>query len=137
MPGYVIHFFFFVIKWFNLLIIGDPLDKSIIIRPLEPQPATALAREFMIKTRYIPHSLGAIQIIRDTVRDSVNKWHREEGSTKMSWVIFLSIFELNFTKKSSKSYVFCKMKIVTSHRGRAEGGSKIGQKVSRIIWMAP
>ena len=30
---------------------GDPLDKSITIRPLEPQPATALAREFMIKTR--------------------------------------------------------------------------------------
>lgn len=30
---------------------GDPLDKSIQIRPLEPQPATHLAREFMIKTR--------------------------------------------------------------------------------------
>lgn len=30
---------------------GDPLDKSIIIRPLEAQPATHLAREFMIKTR--------------------------------------------------------------------------------------
>ncbi|XP_033639605.1 116 kDa U5 small nuclear ribonucleoprotein component-like [Asterias rubens] len=30
---------------------GDPLDKSIIIRPLEPQPAMHLAREFMIKTR--------------------------------------------------------------------------------------
>lgn len=30
---------------------GDPLDKSIIIRPLESQPATHLAREFMIKTR--------------------------------------------------------------------------------------
>jgi len=30
---------------------GDPLDKSITIRPLEAQPATALAREFMIKTR--------------------------------------------------------------------------------------
>lgn len=30
---------------------GDPLDKSIIIRPLEQQPATHLAREFMIKTR--------------------------------------------------------------------------------------
>ena len=28
-----------------------PLDKSIIIRPLEPQPAPHLAREFMIKTR--------------------------------------------------------------------------------------
>ncbi|OTF79195.1 hypothetical protein BLA29_011840, partial [Euroglyphus maynei] len=30
---------------------GDPLDKSITIRPLEPQPAPHLAREFMIKTR--------------------------------------------------------------------------------------
>lgn len=30
---------------------GDPLDKSILIRPLEAQPATHLAREFMIKSR--------------------------------------------------------------------------------------
>eukprot|EP00123_Amoebidium_parasiticum_P017644 comp23931_c0_seq1/m.42254 comp23931_c0_seq1/g.42254 ORF comp23931_c0_seq1/g.42254 comp23931_c0_seq1/m.42254 type:complete len:789 (-) comp23931_c0_seq1:227-2593(-) len=30
---------------------GDPLDKSILIRPLEPQPAPALARDFMVKTR--------------------------------------------------------------------------------------
>lgn len=30
---------------------GDPLDKSVIIKPLEPQPATHLAREFMVKTR--------------------------------------------------------------------------------------
>ncbi|CAJ0573309.1 unnamed protein product, partial [Mesorhabditis spiculigera] len=30
---------------------GDPLDKSIVIRPLELQPAAHLAREFMIKTR--------------------------------------------------------------------------------------
>lgn len=30
---------------------GDPLDKSIHIRPLEAQPATHLAREFMVKTR--------------------------------------------------------------------------------------
>ncbi|XP_015782697.1 116 kDa U5 small nuclear ribonucleoprotein component-like [Tetranychus urticae] len=30
---------------------GDPLDKSFVIRPLEPQPAPHLAREFMIKTR--------------------------------------------------------------------------------------
>ena len=30
---------------------GDPLDKSIHIRPLEPQPATHLAREFMVKSR--------------------------------------------------------------------------------------
>jgi len=30
---------------------GDPLDKSVVIRPLEPQPAAHLAREFMVKTR--------------------------------------------------------------------------------------
>jgi U5 small nuclear ribonucleoprotein component len=30
---------------------GDPLDKSIVIRPLEPQPPPHLAREFMVKTR--------------------------------------------------------------------------------------
>lgn len=30
---------------------GDPLDKSIILKPLEPSPPPHLAREFMIKTR--------------------------------------------------------------------------------------
>lgn len=30
---------------------GDPLDKSIVIRPLESQPVPHLAREFMVKTR--------------------------------------------------------------------------------------
>lgn len=30
---------------------GDPLDKSIMLRPLEPQPPPHLAREFMVKTR--------------------------------------------------------------------------------------
>ena len=30
---------------------GDPLDKSIVIKPLEQQPAPHLAREFVIKTR--------------------------------------------------------------------------------------
>lgn len=30
---------------------GDPLDKSVVIKPLEPQPTNHLAREFMVKTR--------------------------------------------------------------------------------------
>jgi len=30
---------------------GDPLDKSIVLRPLEPAPAPHLAREFLLKTR--------------------------------------------------------------------------------------
>merc|ERR1712224_1008643 len=30
---------------------GGPLDKSIFLKPLEPAPLYALAREFMVKTR--------------------------------------------------------------------------------------
>jgi len=30
---------------------GDPLDRSIVLRPLEPSPPSALAREFCVKTR--------------------------------------------------------------------------------------
>jgi 116 kDa U5 small nuclear ribonucleoprotein component len=30
---------------------GDPLDRSISLRPLEPAPMQALARDFMVKTR--------------------------------------------------------------------------------------
>lgn len=30
---------------------GDPLDRSVVLRPLEPAPVQALAREFMVKTR--------------------------------------------------------------------------------------
>jgi len=53
----------------------------------------------------------------------------------MSRVIFSSVFELNFTAKVFKNlpYVFCKMIILSRHTW----GSKIGQKVSRIIWMTP
>ncbi|KAI8471075.1 MAG: elongation factor EF-Tu-like protein [Monoraphidium minutum] len=30
---------------------GDPLDRSVVLRPLEPAPVAALAREFCVKTR--------------------------------------------------------------------------------------
>lgn len=30
---------------------GDPLDKNVILHPLEPSPPPALARDFMVKTR--------------------------------------------------------------------------------------
>lgn len=30
---------------------GDPLDRTVTLRPLEPAPAKDLAREFMVKTR--------------------------------------------------------------------------------------
>lgn len=36
---------------FPQIVPGDPLDKSITLRPLEPSPAQHLARDFMVKTR--------------------------------------------------------------------------------------
>ena len=30
---------------------GDPCDRSVVLRPLEPTPVHQLAREFMVKTR--------------------------------------------------------------------------------------
>lgn len=38
-------------KMHQQVVPGDPLDKSIVLRPLEPAPVGALAREFMVKTR--------------------------------------------------------------------------------------
>ncbi|RKP06183.1 ribosomal protein S5 domain 2-type protein, partial [Thamnocephalis sphaerospora] len=35
----------------GFIVPGDPLDKSIVLRPLEPSPAPHLARDFMLKTR--------------------------------------------------------------------------------------
>lgn len=36
---------------FRSVVPGDPLDRSIVLRPLEPAPAPHLAREFLVKTR--------------------------------------------------------------------------------------
>lgn len=33
------------------LVPGDPMDSSVVLRPLEPARPVELAREFMIKTR--------------------------------------------------------------------------------------
>jgi U5 small nuclear ribonucleoprotein component len=30
---------------------GDPLDRSVVLRPLEPAAPAALARDFVVKTR--------------------------------------------------------------------------------------
>ena len=41
---------------------GDPTDKSIKLRPLEPSPGLHLARDFCLKTRRrkgLPDDLGA------------------------------------------------------------------------------
>ncbi|KAJ1418727.1 Translation elongation factor EFTu-like, domain 2 [Sesbania bispinosa] len=45
-PVYYVEFFD---HW--AIVPGDPLDKSIVLRPLEPAPIQHLCREFMVKTR--------------------------------------------------------------------------------------
>lgn len=61
---------------------GDPLDKNIVLRPLEPAPIQHLAREFMVKTRrrkvYSPIDMKEFcssQILNYSARLSANK-HR-------------------------------------------------------------
>jgi U5 small nuclear ribonucleoprotein component len=43
----------FVMQTFDhwSIVPGDPLDRSIVLHPLEPSPPPHLAREFMVKTR--------------------------------------------------------------------------------------
>ena len=43
---------------------GDPLDRGVILRPLEPQPVQHLAREFMVKTRRRKVMLVVILVAR-------------------------------------------------------------------------
>jgi U5 small nuclear ribonucleoprotein component len=50
------------------LVPGDPLDKSIVLRPLEPSPIPALAREFMLKTRRrkgLPEDVSIVKFFDD------------------------------------------------------------------------
>jgi len=53
---------------------GDPLDKSIVIRPLEPQPAPHLAREFMIKTRRRKVSLCSLPLLSVELSSYLLAW---------------------------------------------------------------
>jgi U5 small nuclear ribonucleoprotein component len=57
------------------IIPGDPLDDSIVLRPLEPSPMQALARDFVVKTRR-----------RKGLSDSINvtKYFDEEMMEQMN-----------------------------------------------------
>jgi translation elongation factor EF-G len=60
---------------------GDPLDKSIVLRPLEPAPIQHLAREFMVKTRRRKVRNSCLEQTYNflsfyhTVRSSSLAWH--------------------------------------------------------------
>ena len=54
---------------------GDPLDKSIVLRPLEPAPIQHLAREFMVKTRR--------RKVKHSVCSLFHFWYLENSSTNI------------------------------------------------------
>lgn len=70
---------------------GDPLDKSIVIRPLEPQPAPHLAREFMIKTRRRKVRLQGTRIHGISTRMAV--WVLARRGITQVWVTLQGLSE--------------------------------------------
>lgn len=53
---------------------GDPLDKSIILHPLEPSPIPHLSREFMIKTRRrkgLSEDISVVKLFGKEMRDQL------------------------------------------------------------------
>jgi U5 small nuclear ribonucleoprotein component len=51
---------------------GDPLDRSIILHPLEPSPPQYLARDFLIKTRRrkgLSEDVSVIKFFDDAMRE--------------------------------------------------------------------
>jgi U5 small nuclear ribonucleoprotein component len=59
---------------------GDPLDKSIQLRPLEPSPIPSLAREFMVKTRRRKGLLENVSIVKFFDSDEMVEKARQDSS---------------------------------------------------------
>ena len=61
---------------------GDPLDRSVVLRPLEPAPVSALAREFCVKTRRrkgMAEDVSAAQFFDDPMLLELAKQELEGG----------------------------------------------------------
>mmetsp|Transcript_31387 Transcript_31387/g.102363 ORF Transcript_31387/g.102363 Transcript_31387/m.102363 type:complete len:994 (+) Transcript_31387:69-3050(+) len=58
---------------------GDPLDKSIVLRPLEPAPAQHLAREFTVKTRRRKGMSEQVSLTRFFDENMLAVFEQEEG----------------------------------------------------------
>ncbi|CAD7965521.1 unnamed protein product [Amoebophrya sp. A25] len=58
---------------------GDPLDRSILLRPLEPAPIPHLAREFMLKTRRRKGLAEDVNISKFLDADNYVQFAREEA----------------------------------------------------------
>lgn len=57
---------------------GDPLDRSILLRPLEPAPIPHLAREFMLKTRRRKGLAEEVNISKYLDQENYLQFAREE-----------------------------------------------------------
>lgn len=61
---------------------GDPLDKTILLHPLEPSPPQHLAREFLVKTRRrkgLSEDVSISQFFDDEMRQQLEKDANEFG----------------------------------------------------------
>ena len=54
---------------------GDPLDATIVLRPLEPAPLHALAREFMLKTRRRKGLQEDVAVANFLDAEQLQHWH--------------------------------------------------------------
>ena len=55
-----------VLSWFDhwTLAPGDPLDKDILLQPLEPSPVPHIARKLMVKTRRRKGQLDDVSVVK-------------------------------------------------------------------------
>ncbi|CAD7925866.1 unnamed protein product [Amoebophrya sp. A120] len=69
-----------VVTWFDhwSQVPGDPLDRSILLRPLEPAPIPHLAREFMLKTRRRKGLAEDVNISKYLDQENYLQFAREE-----------------------------------------------------------
>ncbi|KAL7547098.1 hypothetical protein ACHAWF_010417 [Thalassiosira exigua] len=55
---------------------GDPLDRSIVLHPLEPSPPQCLARDFLVKTRRRKGLSDEVSITKFYMRACGPSWHK-------------------------------------------------------------
>lgn len=63
---------------------GDPLDRSVVLHPLEPSPPLALARDFMVKTRRrkgLAEDVVVQKYLDDSMLLRLAKYEEEHGGS--------------------------------------------------------
>ena len=74
----------FSLMWFDKYqnMIGDPLDRNIVLHPLEPSDAKSLAREVLIKTRRRKGLNEDVNIVNYLIPEEIEKIKNDEEYNK-------------------------------------------------------